>query len=90
MITISINSEECMPTYCFKDNNTNETFEKRLSMSEREQFLKNNPHLTQVPVLSNLSFDDMRGKKIDDGFKDVLKNIQQKAIGGQYMQSRYL
>ena len=32
-----------MPTYVFKDKLTGEQFEKFLSMSEREQFLKDNP-----------------------------------------------
>jgi hypothetical protein len=78
-----------MPTYRFKDINTNCTFEKRMGISERELYLKENPHIVQVPVACELSFDEMRGKKPDQGFTDLLKNMKQKAIGGHYMNGRY-
>ena len=40
-----------MPTYKFKDNNTGEEFEKWMYMAEREKYLADNPHLTQMPTL---------------------------------------
>lgn len=40
-----------MPTYKFKDNNTGEQFEKWMYMAERESYLTENPHLTQMPTL---------------------------------------
>lgn len=79
-----------MPTYRFKDTSTATIFEKRMSISEREQYLKDNPNVIQVPVACSLSFDDMRGKKPDQGFTDLLKNMKQKAIGGHYMNGRYM
>ena len=42
-----------MPTYKFKDNNTGEEFEKWMLMAEREPYLADNPHLTQMPTLLN-------------------------------------
>ena len=56
-----------------------------MGISEREHYLKENPHVVQVPVACELSFDEMRGKKPDQGFTDLLKNMKQKAIGGHYM-----
>ena len=46
-----------MPTYIFEDQNTGEQFEKFMSISSREQYLKDNPHLktliTSAPGLSD-------------------------------------
>ena len=37
-----------MPTYEFQNTETGETFEKILKLSEREPYLKENPHLKQI------------------------------------------
>ena len=39
-----------MPVYIFKNNKTNEVYEKFLSMSEREGYLEDNPDIQQVPT----------------------------------------
>ena len=39
-----------MPIYIFKNTKTEETYEEFLSMSEREEYLKNNPDVIQVPT----------------------------------------
>ena len=39
-----------MPTYVFRDTNTEEVFEHFMSMSELDTFIENNPHLQQVPT----------------------------------------
>ncbi len=40
-----------MPTYSFKDNNTGEEFDEFMGMSEKDKYLEDNPHISQVPVL---------------------------------------
>ena len=39
-----------MPTYDFKNTQTGEVWEERMSISERDEFLKTNPHI--APVLT--------------------------------------
>lgn len=65
-----------MPTYSFRDQNTGDVFEKFMSFSAREQYLKDNPQL-EVIVGSPLI---VRGldQKPDAGFRDVLKEIRRK------------
>ena len=69
-----------MPTYDFRNNETSEEFEKRLSMSDRETYLKENPHIQQIHRQSAQLIDSrnttMGNNKPDAGFRDVLKNIK--------------
>jgi len=37
-----------MPTYTFEDKSTGEVFEKTMRISERDIFVEENPHLTQL------------------------------------------
>jgi len=67
-----------MPTYNFKNNETDEITEIRMSISERDQFVKDNPHLTQIllkPPMVDAGGNLSVGKP-DSGFRDVLKNIK--------------
>jgi hypothetical protein len=67
-----------MPTYNFKNNDTGEIIEVMLKISERDQYLQDNPHLTQV-LLKPPSIDaggSLTVGKPDSGFRDVLKNIK--------------
>jgi len=66
-----------MPTYKFLNNYTGEEYENFMSISALDEYLKTNPHLTQLvngaPALSS-----GRGmKKPDQGFRDLLKNIKE-------------
>ena len=78
-----------MPTYSFRNVETNEVFDKWMSISERETYLKQNEGKIE-PVLTapGISYDNdnLSGKQPDEGFKDVLRNIKQRAIGGKYLQ----
>jgi hypothetical protein len=69
-----------MPTYTFRNNETLEEFDKMLSMSDREPYLKENPHLQQIHRKSAATIDPMNAglgrNKPDDGFRDVLRNIK--------------
>jgi hypothetical protein len=69
---------DLMPTYSFEDTKTNEQFDKILSMSERETYLKDNPHVKQIFKKAPGIGDPVRLglRKPDDGFRDVLKNVK--------------
>jgi hypothetical protein len=67
-----------MPTYTFKNKETGETFDQFMSMSSREQFLKDNQHLE--PVISAVA--TVRDTpKVPAGFKEVLQKIHSKMPG---------
>jgi hypothetical protein len=68
-----------MPTYIFEDTNTGEQFEKFMSISSREQYLKDNPHLKTIitsgqPVIEAARLGRM---KPDQGFRDILTSMKQ-------------
>ena len=64
-----------MPIYEFVDTETGEEFELFLKISEREEFLKDNPTIKgkmSAPMIVG-GVDGLR--KVDDGFKEVLQKI---------------
>ncbi len=64
-----------MPTYDFLNTETGEEFEAFMSMSAREQYLKDNPHIQQMlGATSTVSGVSITGK-IPDGFKEVLSKV---------------
>jgi hypothetical protein len=65
-----------MPTYIFKNTKTDETYEKFLSISEREEYLKDNPEVIQVPTVPNI-VGGVGGIKTDGGFNEVLSKISE-------------
>ena len=65
-----------MPIYIFKNTKTNEVEEKFLSMSEREDYLKDNPDIQQVPTPINI-VGGVGGIKTDNGFNEVLSKISE-------------
>lgn len=69
-----------MPTYLFLNKNTNEEYELSMSISERETYLKDNPHVEQLvngfPGVADPS--RMGLHKPDSSFRDVLKKIKSK------------
>lgn len=62
-----------MPTYVFKDTNTNEVWEETVSLKERELFLSENPHITTI--IQPAGFISGTGMKNDDGWKDMLSRV---------------
>ena len=66
-----------MPTYTFFDEDTDETFDMFLSMAQREQYLKRNRRIRQVPVAVAIAGDHIMGvgPKVDGGFNDRMEQI---------------
>jgi len=65
-----------MPTYLFVNTKTKKQFEEFMSISAREEFLKENPHIQQV--LTPTALVSMVGSidgKTDSGFKEVMSKI---------------
>ena len=66
-----------MPTYTFFDEDSDETFDMFLSMAQREQYLKSNHRIRQVPVAVAISGDHLMGvgPKVDGGFTENMQRI---------------
>jgi predicted nucleic acid-binding Zn ribbon protein len=64
-----------MPTYSFIDNKSGEEFDALMKISEREEYLKNNPNiqplLTAAAIVGGVSIRD----KVPSGFKEVLSKV---------------
>lgn len=68
-----------MPTYTFINKETNEEFSEFMSMSERDEYLHNNPHIQQTLLSAPPLCDPTRvgvRTKPDSGFRDVLHKIK--------------
>lgn len=65
-----------MPTYRFRDKDTGQEFDKFMSISAREDYLKSNPNYEQV-LQSAMLGDSVRlgVRTVDGGFKEVLSRI---------------
>jgi hypothetical protein len=72
-----------MPLYDFKDSNTGDVFEKMMSISSKEQYLKENPHIqSYISGMPPLIDPVVLGiRKADNGFKEVLQKIHSRAPG---------
>jgi hypothetical protein len=74
-----------MPTYSFRNKETGDVFDQSMRISEREDFLKQNPHLesiiTGAPAFTGDHISAV--KKHDTGFKEVLQRIHEKTPGSQ-------
>lgn len=73
-----------MPTYEFINTETDEYFEKFMSFSARDEFLKENPHIqqtmTKAPgIVSGVSTSTQN--RVPDGFKEVLSKISENNRG---------
>ena len=67
-----------MPTYDFRDTNTQEEFTKLMSIAAKEEYLAANPHIQQL-MTGFLGIGDpvrLGLKKPDASFRDVLKNVK--------------
>lgn len=69
-----------MPTYDFRDTNTGVVFEKFMSMSAKDEYLKENPHIQQTltvapAMVSGVSTSNSRQGKVPTGFNEVLSKV---------------
>ena len=74
-----------MPTYTFRDNNTEKEWTEVMRISQMEDYLKDNPHVTLVPA-SPLLCDPVRVgiTKPPERFNEVLKNVQKNHPKGTF------
>jgi|TARA_B100000085_G_scaffold266097_1_gene274427 hypothetical protein len=67
-----------MPTYEFKNNETDEVFEKIMSYDDKVKFLEENPHIQSYYSKMNIDYDG--GKTVlgraGDGWKEVQDRIK--------------
>lgn len=70
-----------MPIYSFRNKKTGEEFQKELKISERVNFLQENPDVIQLLTSPPNVADPVRMGvvKHPDSFKDLMKNIHKKA-----------
>ena len=68
-----------MPTYEFLNSETGEEFERLMSISARDDYLKENPHIVPIlsapMIVSGVSTSNSRQGKVPDGFKEVLSKV---------------
>ena len=76
-----------MPTYSFRNNDTGEEWEEFFSISGKEEFLKENDHIVQLPSLVSI-VGDVGGIKNDSGWKDNMSRIAE-AHPGSPLARRY-
>jgi len=65
-----------MPTYKFLNNETGEEHEDFMSISALDEYLKTNPHITQLVNGAPLIHSGRGIGKPDQGFRDLLKHIK--------------
>lgn len=65
-----------MPTYLFINNDTGVEHEDFMSISALEQYLKDNPNVTQLVNGAPLIHSGRGLGKPDSGFRDLLKNMK--------------
>lgn len=67
-----------MPTYTFRNKETGETFDQFMSISAREEYLKENPNLE--PVIGAVA-TIRDNPKMPGGFREVLQKIHERSPG---------
>lgn len=65
-----------MPTYRFLNNETGEEFEDFMSISALDDYLKENPQLTQMINGAPLISSGRGMGKPDEGFRDILREVK--------------
>ena len=71
-----------MPTYSFLNKETGEEYELFMGISEREEYLKANPHIQQIITGAPLISSGRGMGKPDQGFRDILREIKKKNSKG--------
>lgn len=73
-----------MPSYCYKNLNTGDEFTTVMSMAEREEYLKTNPHIQQQLIVAPTLGDSIRMGMVKppDSFRDILREAKKKNSKG--------
>ena len=66
-----------MPIYTFRNRDTDEVFDKFMSIAAREQYLTDNTNLDTVIGATGIVHERGTNLKVDDGFREVLSKIKQ-------------
>lgn len=66
-----------MPTYTFYNSETGEQFDTLMSISAREVYLQENPHIETVISAPMLVTGVSTTNKVPDGFKEVLSKVSE-------------
>tara|TARA_B100000282_G_scaffold29657_1_gene19187 strand:- start:91 stop:384 length:294 start_codon:yes stop_codon:yes gene_type:complete len=77
-----------MPTYNFKNTETGEEWEEFFTLSGREEFLEQNPHIHQLPSLFSMVGGTGDRIKNDGGWKENMSRIAE-ANPGSPLAQRY-
>lgn len=73
-----------MPSYNFRNQETKEEFTEFMTMSSKDEFLANNPHIEQIPSIIRLADPAHVGRvHPPDSFKEVLRKIQKNNYGAK-------
>ena len=79
-----------MPNYNFVNTDTGEEFEEFFTISGREEFLKDNPNIQQLPSLFALSASGTGDRiKNDNGWKENMSEDEAKALLETCMRTLY-
>lgn len=88
MFHIGMYKENLVPTYSFYDTKTDEYFDAFMSYSQREQYLKDNPHISTVVTSAAIVSGVSTTGKVPDGFKEVLSKVAEahpsSVVGDRY------
>ena len=64
-----------MPNYTFEDTNTGDVYEMTMRISERDEFVKDNPHMKQLITGAPMMVSSTGGMKNDDGWRENMSRI---------------
>ena len=70
-----------MPTYIFRDKTTDQYHEEFMGINELDKYLLDNPNLEQAMSAPSI-VSGVSGKKPDQGFRDILRNIKKEHSRG--------
>jgi len=65
-----------MPTYKFRNTETNEEFEEFMSIRALDEYLLENPQLRQMPIPVKVLHERGTNLKVDDGYRELLAHIK--------------
>ena len=66
-----------MPTYDFKNTETDEEFEKIMKIKDRAIFLAENPKITQLIGSPKIVTGVGTNIKVDDGFREAIARVKE-------------